>query len=235
MDDEDCVRVPRTLAGHLLILAENYGSRYAEELEKIMYPKDREAGERMTDYRLPEGMTADRLRELAEDMAHRGGWSVDAGTVSAWADAIDPPEPESAVTNEMVEAYSVERHGRVLIALDYLRADLEAAVKCGWTPPHDVSLEAVAPPPVSDDLAERLEMVLAVNVRQGAIIGEQTQRLEMAEDLLRRAHHVGFHFGGGDADAIWCIGKSWGEVHVDVTAHEAKYLWSLFGEGDSDE
>ncbi len=59
------------------------------------------------------------------------------------------------------------------------------------------------------------------------------ERLEMAEDLLRRAHHVGFHFGGGvAADAIWCIGKSWGEVHVDVTAHEAKYLWSLFGEGE---
>ncbi len=39
---EDYVRVPRVLAGHLLILAENYGSRYAEELEKIMYPKDGE-------------------------------------------------------------------------------------------------------------------------------------------------------------------------------------------------
>src|SRR5690606_10375773 len=58
----------------------------------------------MTTYKLPEGMTAERLRELAEDMRQVGGWSTDAATVDAWADAIDPPKPPSAVTDEMVEA-----------------------------------------------------------------------------------------------------------------------------------
>lgn len=38
-EGEDYVRVPRVLADHLLTLAQNYGSRYAEELADIMYPE----------------------------------------------------------------------------------------------------------------------------------------------------------------------------------------------------
>lgn len=77
--------------------------------------------------------------------------------------------------------------------------------------------------------ADEIERLRVATVERA----ETLDRLAMAESLLRRAHYVGFHFGGGDA--IWCIDKSWGEVHVDVTAHEAEYLWSLFGEGDGDE
>lgn len=59
----------------------------------------------MTEYRLPEGMTADALRDLADDPVAN---KVHAA-LHTWADAIDPPEPKSIVTDEMVEAYMRER------------------------------------------------------------------------------------------------------------------------------
>src|SRR5690554_6242728 len=102
----------------------------------------------MTEFKLPEGMTAERLRELAEDMRQVGGWSTDAATVDAWADAIDPPQPPPVVTDEIVEAVHTNIDLQLRGATFRTAATVEAAVECGWTPPQDTA----------GKLAERLAM-----------------------------------------------------------------------------
>ena len=214
----------------------------------------------MTTYNLPKGMTA---AEVAADIRYvvrnaRVSWSPLTARLTSLADAIDPPEPVSIVTDEMVEAVLAEYlttdpndfTADVFVGRGYL----EAAIECGWTPPGDpdneaasdadnpsgngewptdeqvlaaaralyasvknplpwesdkewwigrarIALEAVAPPPVNDDLAERLAM---------------------AERLLRRA------------TGTTSIGVRYLALY-ELTAAEAEYLRSLTGEGDSDE
>lgn len=127
----------------------------------------------VTGSNLPEGMTADRLRGYAR-LLERHGFADDAAEVLAWADAIDPPKPPSVVTDEMVEAALVAFHDEYRDApwpsgytdrsvsewRSCMRATIEAAVECGWTPP---------------------------NLDSGTGNPSFTNRLAMAERLLRKA------------------------------------------------
>lgn len=160
----------------------------------------------MTTYNLPEGMTAEKLRELADFMRLHGLF-VNGGMVHAWADAIDPPKPPSVVTDEIVEAVHTNIDLQLRGATFHTAATLEAAVECGWTPPQDTA----------EKLAERLAMAEGL-LRAATYLG--AYRPEKAVNGLYWE---------------WCIGRAWAKTYVGVSEAEAKYLRSLDGEGDSDE
>ena len=88
----------------------------------------------MTTYHLPEGMTADVLRDLAANLKESSSYALEhnvADKLNAWADAIDPPKPEPVVTDEMVEdGGDAADMGNVYAT--GVRKVLEAVERLGW-------------------------------------------------------------------------------------------------------
>ena len=168
----------------------------------------------MSEYTLPKGMTAGVLRDLADDMSQRGGWSTDAATVAAWADAIDPPAPPSVITDEMVEAVTATAD-----LWPYgvgVRKVLEAAVRRSWTPPGEATTQVRG---LSTMHAAEQAARLAAEVE----VERLADRLAMAEGLLRRAT---MSDPGGN---VWLYHPSRPTLPDD----EAEYLKSLDGEGEA--
>lgn len=82
----------------------------------------------MTTYHLPEGMTADVLRDLADDPVANKVYA----TLHAWADAIDPPKPPSVVTGEMVDDVCDATDMENRYYASWVRKVLEAVERLGW-------------------------------------------------------------------------------------------------------
>lgn len=213
----------------------------------------------MTDYRLPEGMTAERLREMAKSFDFFAPGSI-GSDLRAWADAIDPPKP-FVVTDEMVEA-ALEAFHEVYDDASWpdgytdsyvrnkrksMRAAIEA-VECGWTPPGGVDsgagLHALLGKAETErnDLEHQLFEARRERSELASDLAKLSDRLAMAEGLLRRVtiEAMVWESTGGvpvNGGGWWVGSKDWpNESHkVNVTADEAEYLRSLDGEGDGDE
>lgn len=170
----------------------------------------------MTEYGLPEGLTAEKLRIMATTL-HEWPYAV-ASDLSAWADAIDPPKPPSVVTDEMVEAFISEywRAGRSA-NITMARDTLEAVERLGWKPPCTTcdGHGRYCPSGIGSD---GYDMCPDCTEPQWKV-EKLAERLAMAERLLRKVVH-------DDGDRFWS------RAARDITTAEADYLRSLNGEGE---
>lgn len=169
----------------------------------------------MTEYNLPEGMTAEGLRRIA-DIADPGDWVVD---LNAWADAIDPPKPPSVITDDMVEAVQDEAKLSLPTTTRFI---LEAVEALGWLRDPDESFAADNPCLDSEEgcgyFGKNQEL------RQENY--DLAERLEMAEGLLRTLDPWDVGSRASDGSASWSPPSA-----LRVDADEAEYLRSLNGEG----
>lgn len=193
----------------------------------------------MNEYTLPEGMDGEGLRLMADVI----GSSHLAEQLGAWADAIDPPEPESVVTDEMVLAYTRERYPEPELSPTTTEwRDLEAVERLGWLRDPELlkrdGKDLVAMLNLDDDdlrhiadenmrLSERLETVegdVSHWVDQACAYRNErdalAKRLAMAEGLLRKAVCI-------EDPPYLSLGRH------QMTPDEVEYLRSLDGEGDS--
>lgn len=196
------------------------------ELARVTRPPSDDPAERLA--------MAERMREMAKSFDFFAPGSI-GSDLRAWADAIDPPP--SIVTGEMIgdvvaqvrqDGYhpdpgDIEVH---LDAADEYVGEVERTNDRLTAENDKLRKEAFAQ---GERIAQQSDIIAQNNGAFGRREAKLTERLAMAEGLLRRLDFGLPYVLPDGGPRFWSVGES----TVKVTPDEAEYLRSLDGEGES--